>query len=148
MTIPTGMTDTDTGWREASITNPGEYDIYLDTGGGYSKDTNSSPIHISSITSAPWELYYKEVTITGTYDSKETLTVGSGSLAATTWGGTPPTFSLATKANIILVSRTDRNFHWDNPVVAAGILSFDIWADAAGQDDTAKCDIIVRYLAT
>ena len=142
MVVPADVTGADTGWREVSITRPGSYDIYLDT----VKDTNRSPIKIETDASPPWVFIYKKVTIAGTSDSKENLTIGAGKLASAGYGGTPPTFSAAADITVVLVPRSDRTVAWDTPTIVGGAISFDIWAADAGQDDTAYADIHILYV--
>lgn len=139
ITLSTFAIEADSGWRRGTITNPGEYYLFFDD----VLDSDNSPFFIGTDSSVPVMYIYKGVTITGTYDSVETLTTGSGKLAATSFGGT--TYFTGTGVNIIITPTSDRPIYWnrDNIAVAGNQLSFEIWAGASGVDDTATCDITI-----
>ena len=139
ITLAIFATEADSGWRRGTVTNPGNYYIFFDD----VLDSDNSPIYIGTDITVPVIYIYKNITITGTYDSVETLTTGAGKLAATSFGGTP--YFTGTGVEIFISPITDRNIYWDrdNIAVASNQLSFEIWAGAAGVDDTAICDIII-----
>lgn len=137
ITLATFATEADSGWRRGTVTNPGAYYLFFDD----VYDSDNSPIYIGTDLTVPTTYIFKAVTITGTYDSKETLTTGAGKLASASFGGTP--YFTDTAVEIVIVSKSDRTFHWDNIAYAANQVSFDVWASSSGIDDTATCDIII-----
>jgi len=141
MTIPTDAGNVEEGWREAAITNPGLYNIYIDG----VKDANYSPIWIGSGL-LPLRFAYLDKTITGTFESKQTITVGSGDFVSPDRGGSFPTVVASDACiSIVVCPKADRTIFWDNLGVASNIVTFDIWASSIGQDDTALADIFIDY---
>jgi hypothetical protein len=139
ITMSTFSIETNSGWRRCNVTNPGTYNLFFDS----VLDDDNSPFYIGTDSTAPVMYIYKAVTITGTYNSRETLTTGSGSLASNQFGGTP--YFDGDSVEIVIIPTSDRNFYWDRTSLAeaANQISFDVWVSSEGVDDTAVCDIII-----
>jgi len=149
MTIPASITASDTGWREANVTDPGKYDIYVDAGGGYSKSSDDGPIYIGGEKGLTKVWCWKGVTITGSYDSVQSLTVGSGDLsqANVSYGGTLPGLVTLESIRVNVVTSYDghkieRVVHFGNLSVSSNTITFDVWTEDMGRDfGTIKADI-------
>ncbi|MBC8527293.1 MAG: hypothetical protein H8D22_10675 [Candidatus Cloacimonetes bacterium] len=143
LTVPGDVVTANTGWREGTFTDPGRYDVYIDT----LIDSSSGPIYISTEGGMVREMVFRNVTITGTADSKETLTIGAGKLSGAEHGGSFPPNFVEGNVGVIIQSKCDRPVFWDSLVVDPNVsISIDVWASAGGQDDTATADIYLKYL--
>ncbi len=142
--LSTFSSEADSGWRRGDVSLSGSYWVFIDG----VRDTDNSPISINAEESTLQHLIYKDVTIIGTYDNKETLTTGSGKLATASFGGSAH-FRDTSDLEIFLVPTTGRPVFWDRDSlsVSSNQASFDVWASDAGQGDTVKCDIIILTTA-
>ena len=151
MTIPVGSV-ANSGWREATVTQNGKYDVYVDTGGGYNKDTALSPMAIYAEGAITRTWVFEHVAITGTYDTVQSLTVGAGVVAAATLGGTLPTLVGAASTIRIFARESksagniERAIKVGNIAVAANVITFDIWKSDAGRDASGITADIYLYL--